>query len=496
MHAREPIGSEAGPGVVDTFAIVIRVAFVVGLLGAFASVGTAADPPPPVLSQAPVAVPPSPPAGNTQPSAPVSFVIEKITVEGVRGGSTKIVVSETLLNPGSAYTEAQLREALQRVERLPFVVEAEFSLRRGSERGRYELVITVAQTWPVFFGGTLDLTRRGSAYELSEGFWEGGAVIEGGVRAFLGGQSEVTGTLQLVSPLTEWYGAEQDSNFAFDLAYRHHDLFGRHLVGTLFLREPVSLGSPDREAGASLAVPLSRVSALNLDLDVGWTRWRACAEPCASLGELRVTQYEGGAAWRRDTTDDPFAPQEGSRLEAGLSYSWSSARYVWDYDPASPPPDPATPGVTTVRTQTGGGVHSVLAGRRYWSVARWAALGVGGTVTLDRSWGDASESRGEDVWTGTVRSSGLLSTVEAELVGRPRAIGRGTTQLWWVARASARGVGYRTETDPPPENVPGWMEARFGWGRLSVGLAARGRWGIARLELSYEYAFREHTEFR
>lgn len=73
-------------------------------------------------------------------AASASFLIEKIVVEGVGHGSEKIVAAETLLRLGSSYTEPQLREALQRVERLPFVVQADFSLRRGSERGRFELV--------------------------------------------------------------------------------------------------------------------------------------------------------------------------------------------------------------------------------------------------------------------------------------------------------------------------------------------------------------------
>ncbi len=88
-------------------------------------------------------------------------MIEKIVVEGVRHGSEKIVAAETLLTPRQAYSEAQLQQALHRVERLPFVVEAGFSLRRGSERGRHELVITVTEAMPVFFGRSFEVGGSG-----------------------------------------------------------------------------------------------------------------------------------------------------------------------------------------------------------------------------------------------------------------------------------------------------------------------------------------------
>ena len=79
---------------------------------------------------------------------PASFFIETITVEAERL-TPGIVLSESLLREGQEYSESELREAVHRINRLPVVLLAEFSLRKGSERGRYELVVEVyeARRW-------------------------------------------------------------------------------------------------------------------------------------------------------------------------------------------------------------------------------------------------------------------------------------------------------------------------------------------------------------
>ena len=87
-----------------------------------------------------------------QTSNPPRFLLESIVVEGVqRDIVRRIVTSESLLEPGREYTEQELREAVYRVKRLPFVMDADFSLRKGGERGSYQLVITVEETRLIFY---------------------------------------------------------------------------------------------------------------------------------------------------------------------------------------------------------------------------------------------------------------------------------------------------------------------------------------------------------
>src|SRR5215207_3311596 len=82
-------------------------------------------------------------AQEETPQEPARFLIETVTVEGPKQAPANIVRAETLLRAGETYTEDQLRQAVYRVHRLPFVLDASFSLRKGSQRGAYELVIEV-----------------------------------------------------------------------------------------------------------------------------------------------------------------------------------------------------------------------------------------------------------------------------------------------------------------------------------------------------------------
>src|SRR5688572_9758135 len=91
-----------------------------------------------------------------QAPEPARFLLESIVVEGVqRDAPREIVAGESLLKPGNEYTEQELREAVYRIKRLPFMVDADFSLRKGSERGTYELVILVKETSVLFYSAQI-----------------------------------------------------------------------------------------------------------------------------------------------------------------------------------------------------------------------------------------------------------------------------------------------------------------------------------------------------
>ena len=78
------------------------------------------------------------------------FLIETVEVEGARYASPRIIVSESRLREGRSYSEQDLAAAIGRIERLPFIMYAEFRLRKGSEPGRYVLVVSIAETKPLF----------------------------------------------------------------------------------------------------------------------------------------------------------------------------------------------------------------------------------------------------------------------------------------------------------------------------------------------------------
>ncbi|HYO77421.1 MAG TPA: hypothetical protein VE010_13240, partial [Thermoanaerobaculia bacterium] len=83
------------------------------------------------------------------------FTIDSIRVTGLRYASERVIVAETRLESGRAYTEAELHAGAARAARLPFVVRIDLRLERGEARGAYRLLIDVTEAKPVFLGGSL-----------------------------------------------------------------------------------------------------------------------------------------------------------------------------------------------------------------------------------------------------------------------------------------------------------------------------------------------------
>ncbi|MCU1347355.1 MAG: sigma-54-dependent transcriptional response regulator, partial [Acidobacteria bacterium] len=65
------------------------------------------------------------------------FLIERIDVRNLRHASPEIVRAESRLKEGSSYDERELAAASDRINRLPFILDAQFSLEhfcRGNGR--------------------------------------------------------------------------------------------------------------------------------------------------------------------------------------------------------------------------------------------------------------------------------------------------------------------------------------------------------------------------
>ncbi|HEX2225310.1 MAG TPA: hypothetical protein VHN15_14010, partial [Thermoanaerobaculia bacterium] len=164
----------------------LRGAFLLGLAGGLVAA------PGPALAQSGAEVP-------KEIQAP-RFLIETITVEGTRREASQgILLEESLLEAGQTYSERELRDAIYRIRRLPFVLSADFSLRRGTERGTYELVIAVQETTRFFFGheGTFFVIADRSAAEAlgyrAEALLE--VKVTAGLRLFAGSRGVVFGAV-------------------------------------------------------------------------------------------------------------------------------------------------------------------------------------------------------------------------------------------------------------------------------------------------------------
>lgn len=279
-------------------------------------------------------VPPAAPA-----TTPPSFFIESIAVEGVRRVSAELVTAESLLTPGRAYDEEELRLAAYRVQRLPFVLEARFSLRKGSERDAYELVIAVEETRRFFFGAeirgfqfsepvSLDIEERVVPGLDRSAF---GLARTAGVRGFLGAHGVA------FAALTSGEGVQA--------GYSHYDLLGRRIVASAgWARQPLccttqifplgldpsftrwSLRDTER-LSLELAFPVSGSHSLRLGVtelsagegDRGPVVLDLADDPGVFRDSFpRFRHRRAELRWVYDTTDDPVLPSRGRVASAGV----------------------------------------------------------------------------------------------------------------------------------------------------------------------------------
>lgn len=274
---------------------------------------------------------------------PPRFLLERITVAGAREAAGRIVEAETLLRPGESYTEAELGQAVARVHRLPFVLDAEFSLRKGSTRGAYELLIEIAETRRFFFEHTVGLYALDQPLHIDQSIGSGdswSAQLPGliGYRQFIGRSGVVFAAL--------------DTEEGLQAGFSRYDLFGRGIVASVgysgllpkfccsaevlpYGLDPTFVswswrGSTDR-ISAEIGVPLNSTDALRL----GWSRRDGEGSSRQEiLGFFRQSDFlvdpvpgsdltldRAELKWVRDTSDDPVVPSRGTTLSGGLEWT-------------------------------------------------------------------------------------------------------------------------------------------------------------------------------
>lgn len=242
-----------------------------------------------------------------QTPEPARFLLESIVVEGVqRDAPREIVVGESLLKPGGEYTEQELREAVYRVKRLPFVLDAELSLRKGSERGAYELVITVEETRTFFYSADLNSSRS----DYTEGSYSTTSLSgTAGARWFVGSRGLVYGSVQ---------GQDEDGPWAAQVGYTHYNLFGRGGFASVGLLKDLDDGFGDIYLWSlSLGFPIVGNHSLRADLSAS----RSSYEFAGSTDKLESQFAE--LSWIYDTTDDPLFPTTGTKLVGSAGYGTS-----------------------------------------------------------------------------------------------------------------------------------------------------------------------------
>lgn len=437
---------------------------------------------------------PLPGAAQTAPAADAlqeqlpGFLIQTLAVEGTRREASRgLLIEESLLEPGRTYSERELREAVYRIRRLPFVLSADFSLRRGTERGTYELVIAVQETTRFFFGreetllsipdDTASLALGYSEYDNLKPERRGLA----GVRLFVGSRGVLFGSVS--------------SDEGFQAGYTSYGLFGTRAVATLAAsrsfccpREVFPLGlDPDvttmstrvsTRYTAAVAMPLAGNHSVRARL--AWSEGEPSrrrsflheSDPDRQFGlDSGFRRHQLDLKWVYDNSDDPLFPSDGVTLSAGLELSdLELADQV--LEDSTPLPQPRPP--VELPDSDAHLVTLAVSGQKTWPLTPRQAASASLRIAVGRS-------NLQDVLVGSEVINDDLNALEITAGLRHSA------SLWGFERARRLGeLRWETTADYGYES----LEPRIGPGsvarfQLRTGLAFRNRWGLFRLGLAY-----------
>ncbi len=363
--------------------------------------------------------------------SPTRFYLEAIAVEGTtRESAKRIVVSQSRLVPGREYGEGEIRDAIKNVKRLPFVLGAEARLRRGSERGRYILVLDIEETSRAYLelSGSRDRRVLGAPGLSGE--------ISASLRQFAGEADmfSLAASLGATSGGHPGEGAE--------LGYSRYDAFGPSSLFAFRARVGRSHGYRSGEVTARAALPLGRVQVLSL---------------AASLSAISSSEQDGQddfamrrasvvGRWSSDTTDDPVAPTTGTLVSASASGYWSHTTRTLPQR------------VTSSYYRQESLEASLVAVRRLWR--GFTASAEAGSDAFLRQFAGGSDRNSAawgDLYLGYVR---IGSRNRQRLFGRITLVG---TYL-----SASSGTQF-------------WHHVRWPWNEGSLEIGSRGKWATVRL---------------
>jgi outer membrane protein assembly factor BamA len=234
------------------------------------------------------------------------FLIERIDVRHLTRVSPDVIKAESRLREGQTYSENDLRAANNRVKRLPFVLDAAFSLERGSVRDAYVLVIAVNETRPLFY-----------LFDVVPLAGQGGLLNSVGDDAVLGGRwfSGRRGVFHAAATVHEDDRPFQSSSIALQGGYTRYGLFNDRAFATLTVSSYVK-----RESGGPSGTTLPG-GVLGVSLTPNHTLTISYSGADAGTASRRTERIlESRFAY--NTTNHPYFPTEGTLLSIAPVFAW------------------------------------------------------------------------------------------------------------------------------------------------------------------------------
>ncbi len=454
-----------------------------------------AQPPPPATH---AASPPPPPEGPR-------FAIETIAVDGISLLSTTSLLNTAQLEEGHAYSESQLGQAMARIVRLPLVLDAEFSLEKGSSRGLYHLQIRVEEVRRWVFGLYSEATwwaHDVSVDGLATTDRVDGTTLFAGRRFALGPSlvafGVVSGDGELTAGVSRYDPFGRGGLATLSVSTVHCEDVRQQIVDSLEsaighdavpaagsecrtqlhdVLDPTastwSAGERTTRFRLDLGVPLRRNHSLLLRgearrSDSGIRRSAVAPVVESTLGFEDREDQRLELAWRFDSVDDPLFPTDGARLQAGIEWQHLTARL----GPIRSFLDSTTPlaemDSSLLGLSLGGELHRSFGARQ--------SLGVSGRIL-------AGERKVDDVAPSGLGLGSSRSTVwrlqaslqHSLLLHSSRR--HGSRELRWTQALTLFDGSSFAGSPAAPDFERGF--------EVSSGLSFRSPWGVVSLRLAY-----------
>jgi len=245
-----------------------------------------------------------------QEKTPGRVVIERIEVRGVQHVSPRVIVAETTLREGNEYSADDVRAGVARVNRLPFVVSADFALEKGAQDGRNVLVINVREMRRLSFlvdgrGLFGDSSHRTLDYDFDR---PGESNDAAAMRWFAGDR----GMFHFAMAVRRGRQSFASRYTAWEIGYTRYNLFGTGAYATFNMRTPVDSVNEGRfTPQAAIGLPLTPSQTVSVEYhDTSFVRetLQIFGNDLKTLLAERVITL----AWTYDTTDEPYAPSRGT----------------------------------------------------------------------------------------------------------------------------------------------------------------------------------------
>jgi outer membrane protein assembly factor BamA len=309
---------------------------------------------------------------------PVRFFVERVDVRNLRHAGREVILTEARLHEGSSYSEAELRDANDRIERLPFVLDAQFALEKGSRRDAFVLAITIEEARPFFYG--VDFTLFHSNDDPAIVVPSDERLSSVGFRFFTGR----SGMFHIALGEREYISSHDSRTGTIGAGYTQYGLFGRDAFATVNLSIAVN-GSSNRSLLPELVVgiPLTPTQTLTVSAASSVVQF-----PSANEYRRRALRVE----WSHNTTNHPFFPTRGTLLSAGPLVAWDDDRYrTYTFGP-----DQSTFRDVREKTHTFG---VGLTAAHYWELTERNSFSVRGETDLRRTEGTRDDLRISDDYT-------------------------------------------------------------------------------------------------